>query len=352
MALRIFTSLALVGAVGLLPACVVDEKNDTENASTSGSPTSATETASATDTPTGSATDTPTGSGSTGEPGDSALCTNFGGQTGVEAVIGSFLGKVLVDERINAYFLTTDVDGTNLGTCLATQVGEAVGCAGVVYGCMGMKTAHAGMGISAADFGDLAEDFSAAMDEVPTLTADDKTTVIGVLAGMAPDIVEDADNNVTVYQRIGRKVGIASVIGGVDDPMSFIPLVVADPTINTFFATADPIRLKTCLVRQVAGATVGGAEPVASIYGKEVDAPAPADPGVGAAKPCIDMITSHKNVLDGMGVGIEKADFDVLVGHLVTAMTNKGVTPEDQNAIAGALGPLCPDIVTVDPENC
>ena len=53
-----------------------------------------------------------------------------------------------------------------------------------------------------------------------------------------------------------------------------------------------------------------------------------------------------------MGVGIEKADFDALVGHLFTAMTNKGVTPEDQNAIAGALGPMCADIVTVDPDKC
>ncbi|MBK7826676.1 hypothetical protein [Nannocystis sp.] len=352
MALRIFTSLALVGAVGLLPACVVGGGDDTENASTSGSPTSATETASATDTPTGSATDTPTGSGSTGEPADGPICTNFGGQAGVEAVINSFVGKVLVNEGINAYFLTTDVDGGNLTNCLATQVGAAVGCAGVVYGCMDMKTAHAGMGISTADFTDLATDFGAAMDEVATLTAEDKAAVIDVLAGMAPDIVEDANNDVTVYQRIGRKPGIASVIGGLEDADSFVPLVAMDATINSFFATSDLTRLKTCLVRQVASATVGGAKPIADIYGKEVDAPAPADPNVGAAKPCLDMITSHKDLLDGMAMGIEKADFDALVGHLFTAMTNKGVTPDDQNAIAGALGPLCADIVTVDPDKC
>ena len=345
MALRIFTSIALVGVVGLLPACPVDG-GDTETASTGG-PTTATETASATDTPTGSATDTPTGDGSTGEPGDGPICTNFGGQAGVEAVINSFVGKVLVNESINAYFLTTDVDGGNLTSCLSTQVGAAVGCAGVVYECMGMKTAHAGMGISTADFTDLAADFGAAMDEVPTLTPDDKTAVIGVLAGMAPDIVEDANNDVTVYQRIGRKPGIAGVIGGLEDPTSFVPLVASDATINSFFATADLARLKTCLVRQVTSATGGP-----NIYGKEVDAPAPADPGVGTAKPCIDMITSHKDLKDGMGVGIEKADFDALVSHLFTAMTSKNVTQDDQNAIAGALGPLCAEIVTVDPDKC
>lgn len=342
MALRILTSLALVGAVGLLPACGDDTKETAEESATGGDPTGNTE-------PTGGATDTPTGG--TGAVEDTPLCTNFGGQAGVEAVIGSFVGKVLVNESINAYFLSTDVDGGNLVNCLSTQVGEAVGCAGVVYGCMDMKAAHAGMGISTNDFTDLAGDFSAAMDEVATLTADDKMAVLGVLGGMLGDIVEDADNNVSIYQRVGRKPGINALIGSPTEPMSFVALVAADTTLLPFFATSDLARLKTCLVRQVAGATAGGSA-IGPIYGKEVTAPAPADPGVSMDKPCLDMVTSHKDLVDDMGVGIEYADFGALVGHLVTAMTNAGVTMDDQNAIAGVLGPLCGSIVTVDPEMC
>ncbi|MBL8975124.1 MAG: hypothetical protein JNK56_31285 [Myxococcales bacterium] len=339
MALRIFTSIALVGALGILPACG-DDTGTTENGSTSNNPTNGTE-------PTGGSTaDEPTGAAA-----DGPICTNFGGQAGVEAVIGSFLGKVLANESINAYFLTTDTDAANLSMCLSTQVGAAVGCAGVQYTCMDMKTAHAGMGISTADFTDLAGDFQAAMDEVATLTTEDKTTVIGVLADMAPDIVEDKDNNITIYQRLGRKPGINTVIGGPEDPKSFVALVAGDATINTFFAASDLARLKTCLVRQVTGATAGG-EPLGSIYGKEVVAPMGIDPGVSTDKPCLDMVASHKDLKDGADMGIEKADFDALVGHLVTAMTNYNVSPADQNAIGGVLGGLCSSIVTVDPAAC
>ncbi len=354
MTLRILTSVALVS---LLSACPGD--SDDSTTSTTGSPTGATETASTTGTPTtstttsgettGTTTDNPTGS--TTGTADSELCTNFGGQAGVEAVIGSFIGKVLVNDKINAYFLSSDVDGANLGTCLATQVGSAIGCAGVIYECGDMKSVHAGMGISTQDFNDLAADFVAAMNEVPTLTDTDKATVGAALGSMAGDIVEDPDNNVSIYQRVGRKPAIIKLIGDPKAAESFVGLVAADATINTFFSATDFARLNTCLVRQVTGATAGGSA-LGPIYGKEVDAPPPVDPGVGAGNPCLDMITSHKDLKDDKMMGIEFADFGALVGHLVTAMTTAGVTMDDQNAIAGVLGPLCPDIVTVDPENC
>ena len=359
MALRNFTSLAVLGALGLLTACPGDDGDSTTGTTgTTGSPTSATETDSTTGTPTTSTSETTGTTGTTDAPtgsttgtADSELCTNFGGQAGVEAVIGSFIGKVLVNDKINAYFLSSDVDGANLGTCLSTQVGSAIGCAGVIYECGDMKTVHAGMGISTQDFNDLAADFVAAMNEVPTLTDADKATVGAALGSMLPDIVEDPDNNVSIYQRVGRKPAIIKLIGDPKAAESFVGLVAADATINTFFSASDFARLNTCLVRQVTGATAGGSA-LGPIYGKEVDAPAPADPGVGAGNPCLDMVTSHKDLKDDKMMGIEFADFGALVGHLVTAMTTAGVTMDDQNAIAGVLGPLCPDIVTVDPENC
>ena len=303
------------------------------------------------ETTTSTATATSATSLTTMNPDDAQLCANLGGYEGVQALVGDFVGRVLVDERINAYFLTTDVDGSKLSTCLQEQVGNAVGCAGVTYTCGDMKSVHAGMGISFSDFNDLAEDFSAAMDvhqqASPAFSNEDKNAILSVLGSMAPNIVEDPDNDATTYQRLGRKPGIATVIGGPEDPKSFIALVASDATIVGFFAASDLARLKTCLVRQVTSATSGPA-----IYGKEVTAPPPADPGVSTEKPCLDMKSSHAALKDDKNAGIEKADFDALVGHLITAMTNYSVPMTDQNTILGALGPLCADIVTVDPEMC
>lgn len=287
----------------------------------------------------------------TTNPDDAQLCMNLGGFGGVQALVGDFVARVLVDERINAYFLTTDVDGGKLSSCLVEQIGAATGCDGVAYACGDMQSVHAGMGISMSDFNDLAEDFSQAMDAHqqanPALSNDDKSAILGVLGSMAPDIVEDPGNNTTTYQRLGRKPGIATVIGGPEDPKSFIALVAGDASIVSFFAASDLARLKTCLVRQVTTATSGP-----PIYGKEVTAPVPADPGVSTEKPCLDMKSSHATLKDGMGVGIEYLDFNVLVGHLITAMTNYSVPLTDQNAILGALAPLCADIVTVNPAMC
>jgi hemoglobin len=342
MTLRIITNLALVSGLAVMSACPADDGDETgTNPTTSG----------ATDNPTTTTTPTEGTMDPTGATEDSALCTNFGGQAGVEAVIGSFVGKVLVDERINAYFLNTDAigdGGTRLVTCLQEQVGQAVGCAGVVYSCMDMKTAHAGMGVSANDFNDLAADFVAAMDEVATLTQADKDAVVMVLSGMFGDIVEDPDNNKTTYQVVGRKPGINSVID------AFIPLVAADMTLIGFFDPMGLPRLKTCLVRQVTAATSGGGSYLGAIYGAEVTAPPPVDPGVTTDTPCRDMLSSHATLTDKSGdmMGIQFVDFQALVGHLVTAMGTVGVGQTEQNAILGALGPLCPDIVTVDPAMC
>ena len=371
MFVRTITTLALVSGLAVVPACTINGGGDDEttaNPTTGGSenPTTTTPTPTepmtdgtdgtvGTDGTDGTTLATDGTTDPTGGAADGPICVNFGGYDGVKAVIASFVGKVLVDERINAYFLNTATladGGANFVACLEKQVGAAIGCAGVTYDCMDMKTAHAGMGISTNDFTDLAEDFGAAMDEVATITAENKMTVIGVLSDMGPDIIEDADSDATTYQVVGRKPGLNTVIGGTEDPQSFIALVAADMTLIGFFDPAGLPRLKTCLVRQVTDATAGGSA-LGEIYGKEVTAPEPVEPGVTADNPCKDMKSSHENLVDkGDMMGIQYEDFSALVGHLQTAMDNKGVGMTEQNAILGALGPLCPDIVTVDPAMC
>jgi hypothetical protein len=135
------------------------------------------------------------------------------------------------------------------------------------------------------------------------------------------------------------------VIGSPDAMDSFIALVLANPTINSFFVMADPVRLNTCLTRQV-GSIDGPIK-----YGLEVDSPAAGiDEGVGVGNECRDMVSSHESLQDAEMTFITIDDFGALVSDLVTAMSTAGVTGDDQMAILNALGPLCDQIVVGNSE--
>ncbi|MCB9569924.1 MAG: hypothetical protein H6710_22350 [Myxococcales bacterium] len=284
-------------------------------------------------------------------PKVSTLCERLGFMDGINLLNTDFVGKVLLDQNINAYFLNNDVDGVNLISCLDKQIGEAAGCPDVVYDCMDMLTAHQGMGIGTQDFADLATDYSLALDDhqtnnAPDLTDADKTTILDTLAAMAPDIVEDADNNLTVYQRVGRKPAVLALVGNVGEAGSFIDNVANDVMINNFFLNADTTRLNTCLTRQVGG--IDGP----AVYGGEVDSPgAGVDEGVGVGNECMDMCTSHAGMVDDQNEPIMIEDFSALVQDLVTAMDAFAVDPADQQMILDVLGPMCTSIVA-SPYDC
>jgi subtilisin-like proprotein convertase family protein/truncated hemoglobin YjbI len=390
--------LSLSLGLGLLPACPGDIMFDTdsnsegEDSSSSGEPDDTTTTTdptkppTTTDDPTGvttspttttfdpttttapteTITDTePTTDGPTSDTTDTdtdtdtdtttspptTLCERLGGpaEDGIQDLVGTFLGVVLVDQRINGYFLNDDVDGGNLLTQVTAQLGEAAGCDGVTYTGLDMITAHMGLKISTQDFTDFAEDFSAALDTHqgthPDLTQDDKDLILSVLGGMAGDIVEDPTDDLTVYQRVGRKPAIVNLIGEPMNPDSFVGVVAADVTINSFFAASDFIRLNTCLTRQVAG--LDGP----TKYGQEVTSPGPGvDEGVAVDNKCRDMVSSHENLMDADMTTITIEDFLALVIDLGIAMDNAGVAPADQDIIVSALGPLCDQIVVGNAE--
>lgn len=367
------TALAAVNFLCLAPACGDDgggEDTTTTTNATPATPASDPQTDPSTDPPTTTdpgttADDTttttdettvgPTDTSETTDPtggADGPICAHLGGIEGVGDLVNTFFGEVLADDKINAYFLTTDTDFATLGTCVISQLGEATGCNGIKYGCATMKEAHAGMGISMQDFGDFATDFVTAWDAHkathPDVTQEDFDAVIGVLGGMAPDIVEDAGNSATIYQRVGRKPAIKGLIGEPGMAGSFVDNVANDAAINGFFGNTDFVRLNTCLTRQVH--SLDGP----NTYGKEIDPPVPtADPGVSMAAPCQAMAPSHANLVDANdNMGISVDDFVALVTDLVTAMETAGVTMDDQTTILSILGPLCTDIVTVDPMNC
>lgn len=313
---------------------------DTTDPSTSTGPDPSTDTTATTTPDTDTSTSTPDTDTDTSTGGPLTLCEKLGGEPGIGELITTAFGIILVDDKVNGYFLNNDVDATNLGTCLIKQVGEAVGCPGVVYDCLDMVTAHAGLGISANDFTDFAVDFSAALDAHqmvhPELEDADKSAIIDVLAAMAPDIVEDSTNDATVYQRVGRKPAVRALIGKPGEADSFVDNVANNPAINGFFGATDFDRLNTCLTRQVSG--IDGP----TKYGLEVDAPDPADPGVAPGTECKDMETVHTGLVDANdNIGIDINDFLALVTDLVTAMNTFAVPQPDQDAILAVLGPMC-----------
>ncbi len=267
------------------------------------------------------------------------LYQRLGGEPGIRTVITDFVvNRVLNDAKINGYFLNASVSGTKLIDCLVLQVGSLTGGPQVYpsNGCRDMKSSHAGLKISMNDFNDLAGHLVAALvaAKVPQSDID---IIVGAVAPMSKDIVEDANNTGTVYQRLGRKPGIGVAID------NFIGRVVKDARINGFFAAANAARLKTCLVRQVC--SIDG--PCA--YGKEVAHPS--EPGVGpGAMACKDMKSSHAGMTSPPGGGagaktISIADFSALVEDLVLELDALKVPAADKNAILAALGPTCDDIV-------
>ena len=277
------------------------------------------------------------------DAGEDTLFDRLGGQAGVQGVIDDFLARVLDNPKINGYFLNEGANYDRLGLCLVMQVSAAAGAPGVTYpqgndpadadGCRNMKESHTGMGVSQQDFDDLASDLVASMTAKGVAPAD-RTAVVNAIAPLSTEIVEDADNSATVYQRVGRRPAIETVIDG------FVTKVVANVEINGFFAGADAAavaRLKVCLVRQVCG--IDGP----CVYGDELANSYEA--GVAEDKQCRGMLESHQDLTDADGNKIDKADFDALVGELVATLDDAGVDEADKNAILGALGPLCNDIV-------
>jgi hemoglobin len=269
------------------------------------------------------------------------LYARLGEEAGIETVIEDFVGRVLGDAKINGYFLNSNVDDDRLVDCLVKMVGNATGGPQTypdpAAGCRDMATAHAGMGISTADFGDLVAHLVGALADAG-VAQPDIDTITGVLGPLSSDIVEDEGNDQTVYQRVGRKPAIQTVVE------TFVEIVVADSRINGFFGgLTSTDRLITCLVRQVC--SIDG--PCG--YGLEVEHPA--DPGVSELLVCRDMLTTHDALVDDVASPITYDDFSALVEDLVMALDDAGVATEDKDAILGVLGPMCLDIVA-DPTSC
>jgi len=290
--------------------------------------------------------------GSTTEAVDEELCLRLGGPEGAETLAVAIAGAVVADDRINAYFLNAEFDGGRFIDCLVDQLATFAGCPGATYTCKGMTAAHAGLGVSAIDFADFVADVATALDThqagpAPLLTDADKVALTSRLAELEAEVVEDAGDDATLYQRLGRKPGLKALVGGPEVAGSWLAGVLDDATLSGFFAGVDEMRFGTCLVRQLA--SLDGP----AVYGAEVDPPPGLEPGVGADTPCRAMQPVHMGVTNEMlgAAPITSADFVAMLSHLGAALAATGADDKDAAALQKALEPLCPEMV-VDPEDC
>ncbi|REJ07790.1 group 1 truncated hemoglobin [Microbacterium bovistercoris] len=115
----------------------------------------------------------------------------------------------------------------------------------------------------------------------------------------------------TLYQQLGESEGI----GGVVDRL--YELIMADETLAPYFVETHLAKQKGHMAMFLTAAT-GGPNTYKGL----------------------DMNSAHA------GRGISDADFDSVIGHAATALTEAGVDSETIGEVAGALMPLRAQVVT------
>jgi hemoglobin len=263
----------------------------------------------------------------TGGGGDT-IYDRLGGADGIHTAVENIVfNRVAPDPKINGYFLNGGTNVTIVIDCLATQLGSLTGGPEVYpnENCRDMATAHEGLGISEADFMDLAGHVVAELTELGVAQAD-IDVIVGALVGMHDDIVEDPDNNLTVYQRVGRMPGIQGAVA------EFYTIITTDPAVMAFFSGLDIDRLEGCLSRLVCSID-GPCE-----FGGELPGLDPMFPEGQTA--CMDIMTAH----EGLNITID--DFNAVAADLIMALDNVGVAPADRDAIIAVVAPLCNQIVS------
>ena len=121
---------------------------------------------------------------------EKTLYERLGGKKAITAVVDEFVGRVAMDNRINAYFAKTAADPARLKSFkmkLVDQICEASG-GPCKYAGKDMKSAHAGMGITGGDFNALVEDLTGALDKFK-VGDKEKGDLLGALGPMKSDIV-------------------------------------------------------------------------------------------------------------------------------------------------------------------
>lgn len=121
---------------------------------------------------------------------------------------------------------------------------------------------------------------------------------------------DESEDGATLYDRLGGKSAVTAVV------VDFTSRVAANDEINQFFANTDIAKFKRLLSEHLCLVTGGGCR-----YSGR------------------DMYTIHK------GMGISTADFNSLVGNLVSTLDSFGVPEQEKGELLETLGNLSGVIV-------
>ena len=125
---------------------------------------------------------------------EKTLCERLGGTTAISAVVDSFAGKVLKDDRVNKKFAKSDPN--RLTTNLKAFVEVAAHCAGSKYKGKNMKNAHKNMGVTDGEFKAVAEDLVKALDELK-VPEKEKNELLAAIGPTQKDIVGKSGDMMT-----------------------------------------------------------------------------------------------------------------------------------------------------------
>jgi len=125
---------------------------------------------------------------------EKTLCERLGGTPAISAVVDSFAGKVLKDDRVNKKFAKSDAN--RLVTNLKDFVGVAAHCPGVKYKGKNMKNAHKNMGVTDGEFKAVAEDLVKALDELK-VPEKEKNELLAAIGPTQKDIVGKSGDMMT-----------------------------------------------------------------------------------------------------------------------------------------------------------
>ncbi|MBM3223502.1 MAG: group 1 truncated hemoglobin [Candidatus Tectomicrobia bacterium] len=117
---------------------------------------------------------------------EKTLCERLGGTTAISAVVDSFAGKVLKDDRVNKKFAKSDAN--RLLVNLKGQIGAASKCPGVKYRGKNMKNAHKNMAVTDGEFNAVAENLVKTLDEFK-VPEKEKNELLAAIGPTKKDIV-------------------------------------------------------------------------------------------------------------------------------------------------------------------
>ncbi len=276
------------------------------------------------------------------------LLARLGGRPALQALAASMIERQLGTSSINAYFRNASVDQARMELCMGAlfeQLASPGSTAATDLGCeTDMQAAHAGLGTSRADMDDWLAQFDAAAASVG-IAPGDFDELLALIGAASGGIVEDPENDATLYQRLGRRPGIWAAV------QTFSTKLAMNAQVSRYFLNDDGIPeysevFAVCLARLL------GSLDGPFVYGEEF----PLEPALfEAGRNCRGMVESHEDSVSAppQSSPIGPDEFLEVALALVSALEYHEVPPADIDLLVGAMNlpALCSQILA-GPSEC